>query len=110
MAAVVALVTLGATAACSSTSTAAATQATCRQVGAVLSDGPDPGADPVGYAEAQVRPLAAVHPTDTSLARTVTRLDHAFAAFEDSDGAPGAGRALARAERQMNAACPGVAP
>ena len=38
-------------------SVAAATQDTCQRVSAVLSNGPDPDADPVGYAEAQVLPL-----------------------------------------------------
>src|ERR1700728_2213452 len=36
---------------------AAAAKSACQQVSAVLSDGPDPSADPVGYAEAQVVPL-----------------------------------------------------
>ncbi len=34
---------------------------TCKQVEAVLSDGPDPEADPVGYAQAQILPLREIH-------------------------------------------------
>lgn len=107
-----ALAVLGAGVAACSSGGATTTQvaATCQRVGAVLSDGPDPTADPVGYAEAQVRPLAAVHTSDTSLARTIDRLDRAFRAFTDDDGSAAAGRTLAAAEKQMNARCPGVAP
>src|SRR5580658_9784510 len=42
---------------------AAVTRA-CRQVSAVLADGPDPDSDPVGYAEAQILPLRQVHTSD----------------------------------------------
>ena len=34
-----------------------AVQQDCTTISDVLSDGPDPGADPVGYAQAQVLPL-----------------------------------------------------
>ena len=34
----------------------------CERVGVVLADGPDPGADPVGYAESQILPLEGARP------------------------------------------------
>ena len=42
----------------------AAVKSACQQVSAVLSDGPDPDADPVGYAEAQIQPLHQIHTSD----------------------------------------------
>ena len=47
---------------------------TCQQVSAVLSDGPDPGADPVGYAFAQVLPLRELHTSDSSLQTAIDDL------------------------------------
>jgi len=75
-------------AACSSGSSpsAAVTTKTCQQVSAVLSDGPDPGEDPVGYAEAQILPLRQVHTSDAALRSAITRLADAYARFFASDG------------------------
>jgi len=69
---------------------------TGRNVSAVLSDGPDPGADPVGYAEAQILPLR-------------TAIDGLAAAYQqvsDTNGASFANQAATRAVRQLNAMCP----
>ena len=55
---------------------AKAPAALCNELNAVLSDGPDPGADPVGYALSQILPLQQqVHSSDTSVMATVTKLD-----------------------------------
>jgi hypothetical protein len=47
-------------------------------VSAVLSDGPDPTADPVGYAEAQIVPLRAVRTDDVSLRQVLGQLADAY--------------------------------
>ena len=44
-------------------------QQACEQVGDVLADGPDPDADPVGHAEAQILPLRQIHIPDATLGR-----------------------------------------
>src|SRR5271170_3553540 len=53
----------------------------CSQVSAVLSDGPDPAADPVGYAEAQVLPLGQIRTPDPQLRAAITGLAGAYRAF-----------------------------
>jgi hypothetical protein len=93
---------------CSSPSASSAVTKTCQQVGAVLSDGPDPGADPVGYAEAQIRPLRQITTTDASLQAAIGLLANAYQTFYDEDGASRAQPALTAAERSMDAICPGV--
>lgn len=84
-------------------------RATCKQVEAALSDGPEPQADPVGHAEAQVRPLRQIHTSDASLSQAIGRLASAYEAFYASNGAGHAGRAVAAAGRTIDAICPGVA-
>ena len=85
--------------------------ALCGQLDAVLSDGPDPGADPVGYALSQILPLGQIHTSDRSVATTVGRLTAADRALVDSKGADrSATKAIAKADKALNAACPGVAP
>jgi hypothetical protein len=106
----------GLLAACSSSQAAApqpapsAVHATCDQVSAVLSDGPDPGEDPVGYAEAQILPLAQIRTSDRELGSAISRLARAYRAFFDSKGASAAAKvAVADASKQVNAICPGAA-
>jgi len=108
-------------AACSSSSAATSTSSAalygtaikqqCTAVADVLSDGPDPDADPVGYAEAQVLPLRQLTITDTALRRAVGRLATAYQAYAASTGAAGTAAALAssKAEAAVNAICPGAA-
>jgi len=91
-------------------SAAPAASAACVQISAALSDGPDPGADPVGYAEAQIKPLRAIRTGDTALRAAVSRLASAYAAVYDSDGkSPAAGGAVKAASRKVNSICPGAA-
>ena len=88
----------------------AALRSTCKQVGAVLSDGPDPDADPVGYAEAQILPLGQIRTSDSQLRAAITRLTRAYQAFYASNGASGAAKAaVASASKRINAFCPGAA-
>jgi hypothetical protein len=89
---------------------AAAVRATCTKVSAVLSDGPDPDADPVGYAEAQILPLGQIRTSDAQLRAAIGKLASAYRTFFDSNGTSSAAkRAVASASRQINSLCPGAA-
>ncbi|HUA28294.1 MAG TPA: hypothetical protein VMC03_05375 [Streptosporangiaceae bacterium] len=90
--------------------TSAAVRSTCSQVTAVLSDGPDPDSDPVGYAEAQILPLGQIHTTDAALRSAIGRLASAYKSFFASNGTSGSAKlAVAAASKQVNAICPGAA-
>ncbi|MGD0882650.1 MAG: hypothetical protein ABSB09_13880 [Acidimicrobiales bacterium] len=86
-----------------------ARQGTCKKVEATLSDGPDPRADPVGYALAQIGPLQSVASTATGTLRGA--IDHLVAAFqlEYHDNARNAvvNDAVQRALAEVNGLCPG---
>jgi hypothetical protein len=84
-------------------------QKACRQISAVLSDGPDPGTDPVGYALAQVLPLRQIHAPDTALQDAVDALASAYQTFYRDDGTPDAKRGLGSASAKVNAICPDAA-
>jgi hypothetical protein len=89
---------------------AAAVHATCTQVSAVLSDGPDPDADPVGYAEAQILPLDQIRTSDAQLRAAIGKLASAYRTFFDSNGSSGAAKlAVATASKRINSFCPGAA-
>jgi hypothetical protein len=89
---------------------AAAVRSACNQLGAVLSDGPDPDADPVGYAEAQILPLGQIRTADAPLHAAIGRLARAYREFFASNGTSGAAKlAVATASMQVNAICPGAA-
>ena len=104
------LVTLLAGGCGSSSSTSAATANTCQQVSAVLSDGPDPGADPVGYAEAQILPLRQISTSDPALRTAIGQLADAYQQFFASDGqSSSAKQAVASASNRLNSICPGAA-
>jgi hypothetical protein len=98
--------------ACSSSGDAAAAAAsakTCQQVSAVLSDGPDPTEDPVGYAEAQILPLRQVHTSDPQLRAAIGKLASAYAAFfADNGKSEAATSAVLAAAAHMNKLCPGA--
>jgi hypothetical protein len=89
--------------------TSKAVQATCTRIEAVLSDGPDPGADPVGYAEAQILPLRSIHTSDPTLRRAIAALATAYQRFFDDNGAGTTlKRATTRAGKAVDAICPGA--
>src|ERR1700683_1418534 len=97
-------------AATSSASSPAASATACRQVSAVLSDGPDPDADPVGYAEAQILPLGQIRTSDSQLRVAIGRLAGAYPAFFASDGTSSTAKlAVASATKRINSFCPGAA-
>ena len=88
---------------------AAAPQKTCEQVSAVLSDGPDPDVDPVGYAQAQILPLRQIHASDPALGKAVATLADAYSSFVSASGSSAAKSAVASATRKINSICPGAA-
>jgi hypothetical protein len=88
----------------------ASTQKACRQVGAVLADGPDPDTDPSGYAEAQILPLRQIHPANTRLKAAVSHLDAAYQQLFASNGkSTTATAAVAAATKKVDVICPGAA-
>jgi predicted component of type VI protein secretion system len=100
-------------AACGSSSKATTSGAqvekqTCQQIEAALSDGPDPGADPVGHAQAQVLPLRQIHTTDAKLHRAIDTLASAYQAFSTSNGADSAKSAVSAATKTIEGLCPGI--
>jgi hypothetical protein len=95
---------------CGSSARASATENTCQQVSAVLSDGPDPSADPVGYAEAQVLPLRHISSANPALRAAIGQLAGAYQEFFASDGkSSSAKQAVAAAGNRLNSICPGAA-
>jgi hypothetical protein len=99
-------------AACGSPTSAATKKQDCTAVADVLSDGPDPGADPAGYAEAQVLPLRQLHLADPTIRQAVGDLDSAYQALSSASApaAASAGKRVATVEAKLNAICPGAAP
>lgn len=88
---------------------ATSTSATCQLVSAVLADGPDPDADPVGYAEAQIDPLRGIHTQDAALQSAIGKLAGAYEQFFTSNGSHTAKEAVAVASSKINDLCPGAA-
>jgi hypothetical protein len=86
-------------------------QQDCTAVADVLSDGPDPDADSIGYAEAQVLPLRQLKIGDAKLQQDVLALAAAYQAFSSGSGAGGSAAAatVAKAENSVNSICPGAA-
>jgi hypothetical protein len=93
-----------------STRSTTASSAACQNVTAVLSDGPDPDADPVGYAQAQILPLKQVHTSDQQLATAINALMTAYQDVVSTNGGATATKAETKASNQLNALCPGAAP
>ena len=77
----------------------------------VLADGPDPGADPVGYAEAQVVPLRQLTISDATLHRAVLTLASAYETFSTSSTPTRAASSatVTKAENEVNKICPQAA-
>lgn len=84
---------------------------TCEQVSAASSDGPDPQADPVGYALAQVIPLRQAATSATgSLRGAIEDLASADQAFVKAKGAgSSAAGAVKKASDRIDQLCPGAA-
>jgi hypothetical protein len=106
--------TASASATTSATTSAGAAKAlaaaTCQQIGAVLSDGPDPDADPLGYAQAQILPLRHITVSNPALRTVVGQLSDAYQQFYTSNGkSTDAKEAVAVATKKINSICPGAA-
>ena len=100
------------TASASATSSASALSLDCTNVSVVLANGPDPTADSVGYAEAQILPLKQLSLSDSAVRGAADRLDSAFSAFTAAQGSAQVRDAVqvTAAEDALNALCPGAAP
>ncbi len=86
-----------------------ATQSTCQRVNAALSDGPDPRADPVGYALSQVAPLRNVAQTasDPALRQAIDRLVTDFGAqYRDGGTDSSVDKPVTSALAQVQSLCP----
>jgi hypothetical protein len=81
----------------------------CRQVQAVFSDGPEPQADPVGYAQAQVLPLRQIRTSDKGLREAIDGLASAYESFSADNGGRSSKSAVNAAIDRVDAICPGVA-
>jgi hypothetical protein len=93
----------------SAATSSAAVSATCNQVSAVLSDGPDPDDDPVGYAQAQILPLSQIRTTDPRLRAAIGDLVSAYRAFYASNGSSSSAKlAVAAAGKRIDSFCPGA--
>jgi hypothetical protein len=93
------------------TTQAKAPGALCDKVLAVLSDGPDPTADPVGYALSQILPLGDIHTTYRPVGQALADLVAADKALVKSNGSDhAAATSITRSDDRLNKSCPGVAP
>ncbi len=93
----------------SGASVATSAKATCQQVSAVLTNGPDPGADPVGYAEAQILPLRQVRTSDAALSKAIGGLADAYSGYSAANGTSKTATAtLTAAINRINSLCPGA--
>ena len=84
-------------------------QQTCQQVSAVLSEGPDPDADPLGHAQAQILPLEQVHASDQALSKAISALASAYSRYIGANGTGKAAKsALTAAINRINSLFPGA--
>jgi hypothetical protein len=91
-----------------SSSNAASIAAACQQVAAALADGPDPDADPVGYALAQIKPLRAIQTSDESLRSAIAGLASAYERFYADNGTKAATALVTSAGNRLDKFCPGA--
>ena len=89
---------------------AAAPTAVCQKILGVFSDGPDPDADPVGYALSQILPLGKIHTSDQTVSTDLTNLIAGDRKLVGSNGADAAAKTeIKKVDQALNTACPGVA-
>jgi hypothetical protein len=83
-------------------------QQVCQQVSAVLSNGPDPDTDPVGYAQAQVLPLEQLNvSTQTTIGKAISTLVSDYSSYISANGTDkAANSALTAAINRINSLCP----
>jgi hypothetical protein len=91
------------------TTTQTAAQQACQRVSDVLADGPDPDADPVGHAEAQILPLRQIQTPDAAIGTAIASLADAYSGYLAADGTgKAATAALTTAINKVNSLCPGA--
>lgn len=94
----------------STTSSGAEVKQTCQELEAILGDGPEPRADPVGYAQAQILPLREIRTSDKELHKAIDGLASAYHAFAAANGVGyWAKSAVTLAAQRVDAICPGAA-
>jgi hypothetical protein len=93
----------------SATASSAEVKQTCKQVEAVLSDGPEPEADPLGYAQAQILPLRQIRTSDKKLHEAIDDLAAAYRAFSTERVERASSAAVTAAAGRVEAICPGAA-
>jgi hypothetical protein len=81
---------------------------TCTQVADALADGPDPDADPIGHALAQIIPLRSIKTTDAPLKKDIATLAGAYATFVKDNGSKTANKAVNAAGKAVDSICPGA--
>jgi hypothetical protein len=89
--------------------TPTALQVACNKVSAVLADGPNPKADPIGYAEAQMGPLLLVHAPTKALRSALEDLSAAYVQYFTTNGDAASKRILSRTTEQLTDVCPSLA-
>jgi len=87
---------------------ATAPAASCQAVSAALANGPDPQADPVGYAESQVHPLREITTSDAVLHTAILQLSSAYATFFKDNGSTSSSKLVSAAEKNVDHFCPGA--
>ncbi len=80
----------------------------CTQINAVLSDGPDPDADPVGYAQAQILPLRQISTSNDKLRAAIEDLGAAYKAVVATNNSGASKQQVSAASNQVDALCPGA--
>jgi hypothetical protein len=85
----------------------------CENLSGIFSNGPDPDADPVGYALSQIKPLGDVHTSDHAVHSDLTKLIAADRALVASGGsghrATVDSKDIKKDDHLVNAACPEAA-
>jgi hypothetical protein len=82
--------------------------ASCQAITAALANGPDPDADPVGYAEAQVLPLRDIATSDAGLHTAILHLSSAYESFYKDNGSASSKKLVGTAEENVDHYCPGA--
>jgi hypothetical protein len=82
--------------------------ATCTRVADVLSDGPDPTADPVGYALAQIMPLREIKTSVRALRQDIDAMASAYETVYKTNGEKGTEKAVEKAGKELDTICPGA--
>jgi hypothetical protein len=81
---------------------------TCHRISDVLSDGPDPSVDPVGYALAQVLPLREIKTSVSALHMAIVGLASSYEKLYKTNDKKGTEKNVNKAGKKVNRICPGA--